>query len=113
MFANAEAQMAVPEAATASSPVVLLPERTPSSPEQQLAAAVSAGDLSEAKRLLSAGADPNSPELAEQPILHRAVESRNMTMTEVLIEHGARVNPRTRRWAARRSWSRARPKTRR
>ena len=92
MFANPEAQRAVPEAATASSPVVLLPERTPSSPEQQLAAAVSAGDLSEAKRLLSTGADPNSPELAERPILHRAVESRNMTMTEVLIEHGARVN---------------------
>lgn len=93
MFANADAQTEEPDAIV-SSPgkgAVLMHAETPSSPEQQLALAVSSGDLSEVERLLGNGVDPNSPEFA-QPVLHQAVESGNRRMTEVLINNGARVN---------------------
>lgn len=55
-------------------------------------AAVNQADLSELKRLLESGADPNTIFLGQYTPMHLAVERRAIKVVDMLIESGARVD---------------------
>lgn len=52
--------------------------------------AVEARNISEARRLLEAGADPNF--VRDNPPLHHAAESNNVDLVNLLLDHGANID---------------------
>jgi ankyrin repeat protein len=55
--------------------------------------AVRAANVDIARALLDASADPNCLDVEGRALLYSAVSTKNLALTQLLLEHGARVNP--------------------
>lgn len=63
--------------------------------EENLLAAVQAGDAAAARAALQAGANANGTNPYGEPLLIAAVEKGNVEVVRALLDHGANVNART------------------
>ncbi len=60
--------------------------------DEQLVAAVEAGDSATVERLLEAGANPDARDASGDPILKSAIQARSPDLVALLVAHGADVN---------------------